>query len=125
MAAFPPIFLRMRRPQVRHNAAIIRVKSPASGTGRGEFAVVIGQRGRRISRAVAWKRRAVYSIHDDVGLRDWQRHATPDDRREATKLKLQTRTSGATMQSPDTSILISDRAAHQCCSTILERTQAT
>jgi hypothetical protein len=44
---------------------------------------------------------------------------------ETTKLKLETRTNGTPMQSPDTSILISDRAAHQCCSTIFERMQAT
>jgi 2-keto-4-pentenoate hydratase/2-oxohepta-3-ene-1,7-dioic acid hydratase in catechol pathway len=123
---FPPIFLRVWRSQVGHNAPVIRPKVSDNLDWEGELAVVIGKNGRHISQADAWKHVAGYSIYNDVSVRDWQRHAqqiasgknfvgtgpfgpwlvTPDEIGDPTKLKLETRVNGTTMQSSDTSLLI-------------------
>ncbi|WP_428777152.1 fumarylacetoacetate hydrolase family protein, partial [Streptomyces flavovirens] len=108
---FPPIFLRVWRSQVAHNAPVIRPKVSDNFDWEGELAVVIGKGGRHISQADAWNHVAGYSIYNDVSVRDWQRHAqqiasgknfvgtgpfgpwlvTPDEIGDPTKLKLETR----------------------------------
>ena len=123
---FPPIFLRVWRSQVAHNAPVIRPKVSDNLDWEGELAVVIGKGGRHISQADAWNHVAGYSIYNDVSVRDWQRHAqqiasgknfvgtgpfgpwlvTPDEIADPTKLKLETRVNGETVQSSNTSMLI-------------------
>ncbi|PSO32085.1 fumarylacetoacetate hydrolase family protein [Bradyrhizobium sp. MOS002] len=123
---FPPIFLRVWRSQVAHDAPVIRPKVSDNFDWEGELAVVIGKGGRHISQADAWDHVAGYSIYNDVSVRDWQRHAqqiasgknfvgtgpfgpwlvTPDEIGDPTKLKLETRVNGAVVQSSDTSMLI-------------------
>ncbi|WP_441234916.1 fumarylacetoacetate hydrolase family protein [Bradyrhizobium sp. 930_D9_N1_4] len=123
---FPPIFLRVWRSQVAHNAPVIRPKVSDNFDWEGELAVVIGKGGRHISQADAWSHVAGYSIYNDVSVRDWQRHAqqiasgknfvgtgpfgpwlvTPDEIGDPTKLKLETRVNGVVEQSSDTSMLI-------------------
>jgi 2-keto-4-pentenoate hydratase/2-oxohepta-3-ene-1,7-dioic acid hydratase in catechol pathway len=123
---FPPIFLRVWRSQVGHNAPVIRPKVSDHLDWEGELAVVIGKGGRHITQADAWNHVAGYSIYNDVSVRDWQRHAqqiasgknfvgtgpfgpwliTPDEIGDPTKLKLETRVNGNVVQSSDTSMLI-------------------
>jgi len=123
---FPPIFLRVWRSQVGHNAPVIRPKVSDNLDWEGELAVVIGKGGRHITQADAWHHVAGYSIYNDVSVRDWQRHAqqiasgknfvgtgpfgpwlvTPDEIGDPTRLKLETRVNGDVVQSSDTSMLI-------------------
>ena len=123
---FPPIFLRVWRSQVAHNAPVIRPRVSDNLDWEGELAVVIGTAGRHISQADAWNHIAGYSIYNDVSVRDWQRHAqqiasgknfvgtgpfgpwlvTPDEVGDPAKLKLETRVNGAVVQSSNTSMLI-------------------
>jgi len=123
---FPPIFLRVWRSQVGHNAPVIRPKVSDNLDWEGELAVIIGKGGRHITQADAWNHVAGYSIYNDVSVRDWQRHAqqiasgknfvgtgpfgpwlvTPDEIGDPTKLKLETRVNGNVVQSSDTSMLI-------------------
>jgi 2-keto-4-pentenoate hydratase/2-oxohepta-3-ene-1,7-dioic acid hydratase in catechol pathway len=123
---YPPIFLRIWRSQVGHDAPVIRPKVSDNFDWEGELAVVIGKGGRHITLADAWSHVAGYSIYNDVSVRDWQRHAqqiasgknfvgtgpfgpwlvTPDEIGDPTRLKLETRVNGNVMQSSDTSMLI-------------------
>jgi 2-keto-4-pentenoate hydratase/2-oxohepta-3-ene-1,7-dioic acid hydratase in catechol pathway len=123
---YPPIFLRVWRSQVGHDAPVIRPKVSDNLDWEGELAVVIGKGGRHITQADAWDHVAGYSIYNDVSVRDWQRHAqqiasgknfvgtgpfgpwlvTPDEIGDPTKLKLETRVNGKVVQSSDTSLLI-------------------
>jgi 2-keto-4-pentenoate hydratase/2-oxohepta-3-ene-1,7-dioic acid hydratase in catechol pathway len=123
---FPPIFLRVWRSQVAHNAPVVRPKVSDNLDWEGELAVVIGKGGRHISQADAWNHVAGYSIYNDVSVRDWQRHAqqiasgknfvgtgpfgpwlvTSDELGDPTNLKLETRVNGETVQSSNTSMLI-------------------
>lgn len=124
---FPPIFLRVWRSQVGHNAPIVRPKVSDNLDWEGELAVVIGRGGRHIAEDRAFDHVAGYSIFNDVSVRDWQRHAqqiasgknfvgtgpfgpwlvTPDEIGNPAKLRLQTRVNGQVEQSSDTSMLIS------------------
>jgi 2-keto-4-pentenoate hydratase/2-oxohepta-3-ene-1,7-dioic acid hydratase in catechol pathway len=126
ITAFPPIFLRVWRSQIAHNAPIIRPKVSTHLDWEGELAVIIGKPGRHISEADAMKHVAGYSIYNDVSVRDYQMHAqqiaagknfvgtgpfgpwmvTTDELPDPTKLKLETRLNGATVQTSDTSFLI-------------------
>jgi 2-keto-4-pentenoate hydratase/2-oxohepta-3-ene-1,7-dioic acid hydratase in catechol pathway len=126
LTEFPPIFLRVWRSQVGHNAPVIRPKVSTNLDWEGELAVVIGKGGRHIPEDQAMAHVAGYSIYNDVSVRDYQRHAqqiaagknfvgtgpfgpflvTADEIPDPTKLKLETRVNGVTMQSSDTSLLI-------------------
>jgi 2-keto-4-pentenoate hydratase/2-oxohepta-3-ene-1,7-dioic acid hydratase in catechol pathway len=123
---FPPIFLRVWRSQVGHNQPVIRPKVSTHLDWEGELAVVIGKGGRHIAESDAMDHVAGYSIYNDVSVRDYQRHAqqiaagknfvgtgpfgpwlvTADEVPDPTRLKLETRVNGATVQSSDTSHLI-------------------
>lgn len=126
ISEFPPIFLRVWRSQVGHNAPVIRPKVSDNLDWEGELAVVIGKGGRHIPEAEAFDHVAGYSIFNDVSVRDWQRHAqqiasgknfvgtgpfgpwlvTPDEIGDPAKLKLETRVNGKVEQNSDTSMLI-------------------
>jgi 2-keto-4-pentenoate hydratase/2-oxohepta-3-ene-1,7-dioic acid hydratase in catechol pathway len=123
---FPPIFLRVWRSQVGHNAPVIRPKVSDNLDWEGELAVVIGKGGRHIPESEAANHIAGYSIYNDVSVRDWQRHAqqiasgknfvgtgpfgpwlvTPDEIGDPSKLTLETRVNGKVEQKSDTSMLI-------------------
>ena len=123
---FPPIFLRVWRSQVGHNAPVIRPKVSDNLDWEGELAVVIGKGGRHIPESEAANHIAGYSIYNDVSVRDWQRHAqqiasgknfvgtgpfgpwlvTPDEIGDPSKLKLETRVNGKVEQKSNTSMLI-------------------
>jgi 2-keto-4-pentenoate hydratase/2-oxohepta-3-ene-1,7-dioic acid hydratase in catechol pathway len=123
---YPPIFLRVWRSQVGHDAPVIRPKVSDNLDWEGELAVIIGKGGRHISQADAWSHIAGYSIYNDVSVRDWQRHAqqiasgknfvgtgpfgpwlvTPDEIGDPTSLRLETRVNGDVVQSSNTSMLI-------------------
>jgi 2-keto-4-pentenoate hydratase/2-oxohepta-3-ene-1,7-dioic acid hydratase in catechol pathway len=138
---FPPIFLRVWRSQVAHNASVVRPKVSDNLDWEGELAVVIGKGGRHIPEAKAFDHVAGYSIYNDVSVRDWQRHAqqiasgknfvgtgpfgpwlvTPDEIGDPTKLKLETRVNGKVEQKSDTSMLIfSIPRLINYCSTIFD-----
>jgi 2-keto-4-pentenoate hydratase/2-oxohepta-3-ene-1,7-dioic acid hydratase in catechol pathway len=138
---FPPIFLRVWRSQVAHNAPVVRPKVSDNLDWEGELAVVIGKGGRHIPEAKAFDHVAGYSIYNDVSVRDWQRHAqqiasgknfvgtgpfgpwlvTPDEIGDPTKLKLETRVNGKVEQKSDTSMLIfSIPRLINYCSTIFD-----
>jgi 2-keto-4-pentenoate hydratase/2-oxohepta-3-ene-1,7-dioic acid hydratase in catechol pathway len=126
ITAFPPIFLRVWRSQVGHDAPVIRPKVSTNLDWEGELAVIIGKGGRHISEADAMGHVAGYSIYNDVSVRDYQRHAqqiaagknfvgtgpfgpwmvTTDELPDPTKLKLETRVNGNVVQKSDTSFLI-------------------
>ena len=138
---FPPIFLRVWRSQVAHNAPVVRPKVSDNLDWEGELAVVIGKGGRHIPEAAAFDHIAGYSIYNDVSVRDWQRHAqqiasgknfvgtgpfgpwlvTPDEIGDPAKLKLETRVNGKVEQKSDTSMLIfSIPRLINYCSTIFD-----
>ena len=138
---FPPIFLRVWRSQVGHNAPVIRPKVSDNLDWEGELAVVIGRGGRHIPQAAAFDHVAGYSIFNDVSVRDWQRHAqqiasgknfvgtgpfgpwlvTPDEIGDPARLKLETRVNGKVEQKSDTSMLIfSIPRLINYCSTIFD-----
>jgi 2-keto-4-pentenoate hydratase/2-oxohepta-3-ene-1,7-dioic acid hydratase in catechol pathway len=126
LTEFPPIFLRVWRSQVGHDQPVIRPRVSTHLDWEGELAVIIGKAGRHIAESEAMGHVAGYSIYNDVSVRDYQRHAqqiaagknfvgtgpfgpwlvTSDEVPDPTRLKLETRVNGATVQSSDTSHLI-------------------
>lgn len=126
LSEFPPIFLRVWRSQVAHGQAIVRPTVSDSLDWEGELAVIIGEGGRNIAEADAWKHVAGYSCYNDASVREWQFHAkqiasgknfegtgafgpwmvTADEIAPGRKLKLQTRLNGDVMQSSDTGQMI-------------------
>ncbi len=68
----PVIFLRLPESQVAHGQDIVRPSESHRLDYEAEIAVIIGQGGRRISEADAWKHIAGYSCYNDGSIRDWQ-----------------------------------------------------
>jgi 2-keto-4-pentenoate hydratase/2-oxohepta-3-ene-1,7-dioic acid hydratase in catechol pathway len=126
LSEYPPIFLRVWRSQVAHEAPIIRPRASASLDWEGELAVIIGKGGRDIAEDAAWEHVAGYSIYNDASVRDFQFHAkqiaagknfeatggfgpwlvTADEIEPGRQLKLETRLNGETVQSGDTGLMI-------------------
>jgi 2-keto-4-pentenoate hydratase/2-oxohepta-3-ene-1,7-dioic acid hydratase in catechol pathway len=126
LSDFPPIFLRVWRTQVGHGQPVVRPRVSETLDWEGELAVVIGEGGRDIADADAWKHIAGYSIYNDVSVREWQFHAkqiaagknfestgpfgpwmvTADEIEPGRKLKLETRLNGEVVQCSDTGHLI-------------------
>lgn len=126
LSDFPPIFLRVWRSQAAHGQAIVRPDVSDTLDWEGELAVIIGQGGRNIPEADAWKHVAGYSCYNDVSVREWQFHAkqiasgknfegtgafgpwmvTADEIEPGRTLKLETRLNGVVVQSSDTSHMI-------------------
>jgi 2-keto-4-pentenoate hydratase/2-oxohepta-3-ene-1,7-dioic acid hydratase in catechol pathway len=122
----PPIFLRVWRSQTAHNQPIVRPRVSESLDWEGELAVIIGQGGRDISEADAFKHVAGYSIYNDGSVREWQFHAkqiasgknfestggfgpwmvTADEIAPNRQLKLETRLNGKVEQSSHTGHMI-------------------
>jgi 2-keto-4-pentenoate hydratase/2-oxohepta-3-ene-1,7-dioic acid hydratase in catechol pathway len=126
LSAYPPIFLRVWRSQVGHNAPVIRPRASTNLDWEGEMAVVIGKGGRHIPEDAAMDHVAGYSIYNDVSVRDYQMHAqqiaagknfvgtgpfgpwlvTKDEAPDPNVLKLRTLLNGEVVQASDTSHLI-------------------
>jgi 2-keto-4-pentenoate hydratase/2-oxohepta-3-ene-1,7-dioic acid hydratase in catechol pathway len=122
----PVIFLRLAASQVGHGQPMVCPKVSPQFDYEGELAVVIGKRGRHISRDNALEYIAGYSCYNDGSLRDWQRHTsqwtpgknfaatgafgpwlvTADEIPDPTKLSLATRLNGQTVQSATVDLLI-------------------
>lgn len=122
----PPIFIRVWRSQCAHNAPLVKPDVSDSLDWEGELAVVIGRGGRNISEEDAPEHIAGYACYNDASVREWQFHAkqiaagknfestgafgpwlvTADEIPFGTKLKLETRVNGETVQSSDTGHMI-------------------
>jgi len=72
----PAIFLRYPDSIVGHAQPLIRPRESDHYDFEGEFALVIGQGGRRIAVADALQAIAGYTIFNDGSLRDWQAHSS-------------------------------------------------
>jgi len=126
LSEFPPIFLRVWRSQCGHGQPVVKPRVSDTLDWEGELAVIIGDGGRDIAEADAWKHVAGYSVYNDVSVREWQFHAkqiasgknfentgpfgpwmvTADEIQPGRKLKLETRLNGEVVQSSDTGHLI-------------------
>jgi 2-keto-4-pentenoate hydratase/2-oxohepta-3-ene-1,7-dioic acid hydratase in catechol pathway len=122
----PPIFLRVWRSQCAHNQPIVRPHVSESLDWEGELAVIIGQGGRNIAEADAFKHVAGYACYNDGSVREWQFHAkqiasgknfestggfgpwmvTADEIEPGRALKLETRLNGEVVQSSHTGHMI-------------------
>ena len=122
----PPIFIRVWRSQCAHNAPLVKPDVSDSLDWEGELAVMIGRGGRNISEEDAPGHIAGYACYNDASVREWQFHAkqiaagknfestgafgpwlvTADEIPFGTKLKLETRVNGETVQSSDTGHMI-------------------
>jgi 2-keto-4-pentenoate hydratase/2-oxohepta-3-ene-1,7-dioic acid hydratase in catechol pathway len=123
---YPAIFTRFADSLNAHGAPLPHPKGSQRFDFEGELAVVIGQGGRNISQADAWKHIAGYACFNDGTARDWQRHthqwtpgknfpltgplgpymATPDEVPDVNQLTLQTRLNGQVMQQASLADLI-------------------
>lgn len=72
----PTIFVRFANSLNAHGAPIDYPAETTKLDFEAELAVVIGKRGRRISRAAAYDHVAGYACANDVSVRDWQRHTS-------------------------------------------------
>jgi len=126
LSDFPPIFLRVWRSQVAHEAPIVRPHASDSLDWEGELAVIVGKGGRDIPVESAWDHVAGYSCYNDASVRDFQFHAkqiaagknfestggfgpwlvTADEIEPGRQLKLETRVNGEVVQSGDTGLMI-------------------
>ena len=136
----PALFARYSNSQVGHLQPLIRPRVSDSFDYEGELAVVIGKAGRHIKRGDALSHVAGYSCYNDGSIRDWQRHTsqftagktfdhsgafgpwlvTADEIPDPSKLTLQTRLNGKTVQKTSTDLLVTDVAELIVyCSTIM------
>lgn len=136
----PVLFARYAGSQVGHGQPLIKPIESDKFDYEGEVAVIIGKEGRRISEADALDHVAGYACYNDGSVRDWQKHThqfmpgktfagtggfgpwmvTADEIPDPTKMRLQTRLNGKTMQDTDLSMLVTSiPRLIAYCSTIL------
>jgi len=72
----PALFLRVADSQLAHGEDIMLPPESTRLDYEGEIAIVIGQGGRRIAEADAWKHIAGYACYNDGTIRDWQSATT-------------------------------------------------
>jgi 2-keto-4-pentenoate hydratase/2-oxohepta-3-ene-1,7-dioic acid hydratase in catechol pathway len=116
--ARPSLFARFAGSQVGHLQPMIKPFVSEQFDFEGEVAVVMGREGRHISESDALEYVAGYSCYDDGSVRDWQRHTTQflagktfagtgafgpwlvtaDEIPDPSKLTLETRLNGKTVQ---------------------------
>ncbi|SFN19608.1 fumarylacetoacetate hydrolase family protein [Variovorax sp. OV329] len=72
----PALFLRVSDSQLAHGEDIMLPRESTRLDYEGEIAIVIGQGGRRIAEADAWKHIAGYACYNDGTIRDWQSATT-------------------------------------------------
>ncbi|HLG90099.1 MAG TPA: fumarylacetoacetate hydrolase family protein [Alphaproteobacteria bacterium] len=124
----PAVFTRFADTQLGHRASIVRPHVSTALDYEGELAVVIGRGGRYIKRQDAMAHVAGYACYNDATVRDWQRHTiqftpgknfpgtgalgpvvvTADEIGDYTKLHIETRVNGVTVQSAELDQLIFD-----------------
>lgn len=122
----PTIFLRMPESQAAHGEELLIPAESSQLDFEGEIAIVIGKRGRRISREKAHEHVAGYACYNDGSVRDWQAMTTQwtsgknfprtgafgpwmvtaDEIPFGTELQLVTRVNGVEMQRASTTQLI-------------------
>lgn len=123
---FPPLFLRVWRSQIGHEAPIVRPAISDQLDWEGELAVIIGKGGRHIAESDALSHVAGYACYNDASVREFQFHAqqiaagknfvgtgafgpwmvTADEVGDPSQLKLQTRLNGELVQDSNTSNMI-------------------
>ena len=122
----PTIFVRFAAAQIGHEQQMIRPEESDRLDFEGEIALVIGKRGRRISKANALDYVAGFSCYNDGSVRDYQRHTTQftpgknftgtggfgpwlmtkDECGDLGAMELTTRLNGEVMQNATASLLI-------------------
>ncbi len=138
---FPTIFVRFAAAQVAHDKPIICPKESRSLDFEGEIAMIIGQRGRRISRAAALSHVAGFGIYNDGSVRDYQRHTsqftpgknfsstggfgpwmmTPDEVGDLSQMEITTKLNGEVMQNAKAELLVHGfEELIEYCSTFVE-----
>jgi 2-keto-4-pentenoate hydratase/2-oxohepta-3-ene-1,7-dioic acid hydratase in catechol pathway len=136
----PSIFARFPESQVGHLQPMVKPFESEHFDYEGELALVIGRGGRRIAEADALAAVAGYACYNEGSIRDWQRHTsqfiagktfarsgafgpwmvTADEIPDPTRLTLETRLNGQTVQKSTTDLLITSiPAIIRYCSTIL------
>lgn len=136
----PVLFARYAGSQIGHGAALIKPLESDEFDYEGEVAVIIGKPGRRISEADALDHVAGYACYNDASVRDWQKHThqfmpgktfastggfgpwmvTADEIPDPTKMRLQTRLNGETVQDTTLDMLVTSiPRLIAYCSTIL------
>ena len=130
--SFPTFFGRFATGLVGHGAPIVEPTVSATLDFEGELAVVIGKRGRHISREDALTHIAGYSVFNDGSIREYQfktpqwmigknfdntgafgpYFVTADELPLGAKgLKIETRLNGQVVQSSNTDLLVFDLGA--------------
>lgn len=122
----PIIFFRVPSSQLGHDEPMLIPIESDKLDFEGEIAIVIGKKGRRISKEDAYEYIAGYSAYNDGSVRDWQLHTgqwgpgknfektgafgpwlvTRDEIEDGEVLSLETRLNGEVMQKSDTSYLL-------------------
>ncbi len=136
----PVLFARYAGSQIGHNQPLIKPLESDKFDYEGEVAVIIGKGGRRIREQEALDHVAGYACYNDGSVRDWQKHThqflpgktfagtggfgpwmvTADEIEDHTKMRLQTRLNGQTMQDTTLDMLVcSIPRLIAYCSTIL------
>lgn len=136
----PVLFARYAGSQIGHMQPLIKPLESDKFDYEGEVAVIIGKEGRRISEADAMDYVAGYACYNDGSVRDWQKHThqfmpgetfagtggfgpwmtTADEIDDHTKMRLQTRLNGETVQDTTLDMLVcSIPLLISYCSTIL------
>lgn len=136
----PLLFVRYPGSQTGHGTPMVKPLESDKFDFEGEMAIIIGKEGRRISEADALDHVAGYACYNDGSVRDWQGHTsqftagknfahtggfgpwmvTTDEIPDPSKLRLQTRLNGQTVQDTTTDLMITsvpELIAY--CSTIL------
>jgi 2-keto-4-pentenoate hydratase/2-oxohepta-3-ene-1,7-dioic acid hydratase in catechol pathway len=72
----PLIFTRFASSQVAHLQPMLRPRVSTRLDFEGELAVIVGRRGRYVSRADAMAMVAGFACYNDGSVRDFQRHST-------------------------------------------------
>jgi 2-keto-4-pentenoate hydratase/2-oxohepta-3-ene-1,7-dioic acid hydratase in catechol pathway len=72
MPKAPTMFLRVNTTLVAHKQPLIRPRASEQFDYEGEMVVVIGKRGRHVSKDKALSLVAGYSIFNEASVRDWQ-----------------------------------------------------
>jgi len=116
--AHPTVFARFANSQTGHLCDVPLTHLSSQLDYEGEFAVIIGKRGRYVSASDALTHIAGYACYNDFTVRDWQHHThqftpgknfprtgafgpwmvTPDEIADLDSLHLQTRVNGETVQ---------------------------
>ncbi len=123
---YPTIFTRYANTQVGHLQPLIKPRVSADFDFEAELAVIIGKRGRYVSKDRALEHVAGYACYHDASVRDWQRHTsqwtpgknfpgtgglgpwmvTPDEIPDPSQLTVVMRLNGQEMQHATTDLMI-------------------